>query len=178
MELHTDGLVLRPWRLDDAPAVTAACQDPEIARWLPVIPTPYEEEHARAFLEQTARSRENGESYGFAVLDAESGALLGSIAIGLLPFHCGRIGYWVAREARGRGVATTALKALCRWAVDELELKRLDLLTDPDNLASQRVAEKAGFQREGIMRSSLEYQDGRRRDSVLFSLLPDELRGP
>ena len=177
MELRADGLILRPWLLEDAPAVTAACQDPEIARWIPVIPVPYEEQHARAFLEQSARSRENGESYGFAVLDAETGALLGAIGIGLLPFRCGRIGYWVAREARGRGVGTTALKALCSWAVNELGLKRLDLLTDPDNLASQRVAEKAGFQREGIMRSSLEYQDGRRRDSVLFSLLPDELRG-
>jgi RimJ/RimL family protein N-acetyltransferase len=177
MELRADGLLLRPWRLEDAPAVTAACQDPEIARWIPVIPVPYEEEHARVFLEQSARSWANGESYGFAVLEAETGALLGAIAIGLMPFHSGRIGYWVAHEARGRGVATTALNTLCRWAVDELGLMRLDLLTDPDNLASQRVAEKAGFQREGIMRSMLEYADGRRRDSMLFSLLPDELRG-
>jgi RimJ/RimL family protein N-acetyltransferase len=49
-------------------------------------------------------------------------------------------------------------------------------MTDPDNLASQGVAEKAGFQREAVLRSNLEYRDGSRRDSVLFSLLPDELR--
>jgi RimJ/RimL family protein N-acetyltransferase len=178
MELRTDGLVLRPWRLDDGPAITAACQDPEIARWLPVIPVPYEEHHARAFLEQSIRNRESGESYGFAVVDATGGELVGSIAIVIQPFRCGRIGYWVAHDARGRGVATAALKALCRWAVDDLGLARLDLLTDPENVASQRVAEKAGFQREGIMRSSLEYQDGRRRDSILFSLLADELGSP
>ena len=68
-----------------------------------------------------------------------------------------------------------ALKTLCRCAVDTLDFKRVELLTDPENLASQRVAEKAGFQREGVLRSSLEYRDGRRRDSILFSALPDEL---
>jgi RimJ/RimL family protein N-acetyltransferase len=174
MELRSDGLVLRPWRLEDAPAVTAACQDPEIARWIPLIPTPYGEEDARAFLEHIVASED---SYGFAVLDSETGELAGSIAIRLLRFSTGHIGYWVAREARGRGVATTALQTLCRWAVDELGLKRLELVTDPENVASQRVAEKAGFRREGVMRSALEYQDGRRRDSVLFSLLPEELGG-
>jgi RimJ/RimL family protein N-acetyltransferase len=175
MELRTDALVLRPWRLDDAAAVTAACQDREIARWIPLIPIPYKEKHARAFLEDSVRRFETGEGYGFAVLDAETGALAGSIGIKVQPFSSGHIGYWVAREARGRGVATTALRTLSRWAVQELGLKRLELVTDPENLASQRVAENAGFRREGIMRSALEYQDGRRTDSVLFSLLPGEL---
>jgi RimJ/RimL family protein N-acetyltransferase len=90
-------------------------------------------------------------------------------------FGIGHFGYWIARDARGRGVATEALKALCVWGVDTLALKRLELLTDPENTASQRVAEKAGFQREGILRSSLEYRDGTRRDSVIFSLLPQEM---
>jgi RimJ/RimL family protein N-acetyltransferase len=172
VEIPEDGVLLRPWRLDDAPAITAACQDPEIARWIPLIPTPYTEQDARDFLEHIVASED---SYGFAVVDADSAKLVGSVAIRLQRFSTGHIGYWVAREARGRGVATIALNALCRWAVDELDLKRLELVTDPENLASQRVAEKAGFQREGIMRSALEYQDGRRRDSVLFSLLPEEL---
>jgi RimJ/RimL family protein N-acetyltransferase len=48
-------------------------------------------------------------------------------------------------------------------------------MTDPENIASQRVAEKAGFRREGILRSALEYRDGSRSDSVVFSLLPEEL---
>ena len=76
-------------------------------------------------------------------------------------FSIGHFGYWVAGEARGRGVATEALRALCRWAVETLDVKRLELMTDPENIASQRVAEKAGFQREGLLRSSLEYREGR-----------------
>ena len=86
------------------------------------------------------------------------------------------IGYWVAAHARGQGTCTRALRLLSRIALDELELQRLDLVTDPDNVASQRVAEKVGFRREGVLRSHLRHPDGRIRDSVMFSLLPGELR--
>jgi RimJ/RimL family protein N-acetyltransferase len=174
MEIRGDGIALRPWREDDLADLTAACQDAEIARWLPVIASPYTEEDGRAYLEQARLNWELGDAYNFAVVD-ESGRLLGSIAIRILRFSVGHIGYWMTAEARGRGVATEALRTICRWAVDELHLGRLELATDPENHASQRVAEKAGFQREGIMRSALEYRDGSRRDSVFFSLLPEEL---
>jgi RimJ/RimL family protein N-acetyltransferase len=90
--------------------------------------------------------------------------------------HRGTIGYWVAAHARGQGTCTRALRLLSSFAVDELELQRLDLVTDPDNVASQRVAEKVGFRREGVLRSHLRHPDGRIRDSVMFSLLPGELR--
>jgi len=176
MEIRADGIILRPWRDDDLEALTAACQDAEIARWLPMVPSPYSEEDGRAYLEQARLHWELGDAYNFAVVD-ESRRLLGSIAIRILRFNVGHIGYWMSAEARGRGIATQALKTLCRWAVDELRLGRLELATDSDNHASQRVAAKAGFQREGVMRSALENRDGSRRDSVFFSLLPEELRG-
>jgi ribosomal-protein-alanine N-acetyltransferase len=87
----------------------------------------------------------------------------------------GRIGYWCVREARGWGITTHALRILCGHAFKELALKRLELIIDPDNLASQRVAQGAGFEREGVLRSHVIHLDGRRRDSVMFSLLPGEL---
>jgi RimJ/RimL family protein N-acetyltransferase len=87
----------------------------------------------------------------------------------------GHIGYWMTAEARGRGLTTAALRALSRWGIEDLGLGRVELVTDPENIASQRVAEKAGFQREGILRSMLLSRDGSRRDGVMFSLLPDEL---
>ena len=68
------------------------------------------------------------------------------------------------------------MRSLCRWGLGDLELQRLELITEPDNVASQRVAEKVGFQREGVLRSHLMHGDGRLRDSVMFSLLPGELR--
>src|SRR6266571_1960688 len=177
MELRTDGLLLRPWRMDDAPELAAACDDPEIARWIPGIPSPYTEEDAREFLELTLGHWDAGEAYNFVILDAESGAILGSVGMRAQRMRVGHFGYWVARDARDRGIATKALTALCRWAVDELGIERLELVTDPMNTASQRVAEKINFQHENVLRSSLEYPDGRRRDSLMFSLLPEELGG-
>jgi RimJ/RimL family protein N-acetyltransferase len=81
----------------------------------------------------------------------------------------------VAAEARGRGVCTSALRLVSRMALDDLDVQRMELITDPDNVASQRVAEKVGYRREGILRAHLRHPDGRIRDSVMFSLLPGEL---
>jgi RimJ/RimL family protein N-acetyltransferase len=86
------------------------------------------------------------------------------------------MGYWIAAPDRGHGVCSRALRLLSRHALDDLEVQRVDLITDPDNIASQRVAEKVGFQREGVLRAHLRHPDGRVRDSVMFSLLPGELR--
>jgi RimJ/RimL family protein N-acetyltransferase len=173
MEVPGEGVVLRPWRLEDVPAVTAACQDPEIARWLMFVPDPYTEADARFYVEDCLASSD--ERKPFAVTDAETGVVIGSIDMRINRMQTGHVGYWLAAEARGRGLTTAALRALSRWAIEELGLGRVELVTDPDNFASQRVAEKAGFQREGILRSILLNRDGSRRDGVMFSLLPGDL---
>ena len=169
MELCDDDLVLRPFTLDDVPAITRACQDPEIQRWIPVIPRPYTEADARTFV-----TAEHPGTHEFAI--TVGGELVGSIGMRVNTFGGGHIGYWCAREARGRGLTPRALRLVCRFGIEELGLGRLELVTDPDNTASQRVAEKVGFTREGILRSHVLHPDGRRRDSVMFSLLPGELR--
>ena len=171
MELHGEGLLLRPWAESDVSAIVAACQDPEIPRWIPVIPRPYTEEDALRFVRGDWRANPG---HQFAV--TEDGNVVGSIGMTVNTENgVGHIGYWCAKEARGRGVTTRALRTVCRWGIDELGLGRLELITDPDNHASQRVAEKVGFRREGVLRSHLLHRDGRRRDSVMFSLLPGEL---
>ena len=170
MELRDELIILRAWREDDAPAVYEACQDAEIQHWIPVIPRPYTEQDARAFV---TGALDFG-PYQFAV--EENGRLVGSIGMRVNEqTRNGHIGYWCAQSARGRGITTRALYLLCRYAFDELALERLELITDPENHASQRVAGKVGFQREGILRSHLPHPNGRRRDSVMFSLLPGEL---
>lgn len=171
MELRDGDLVLRPWAEDDVPALVEACNDPEITRWIPLIPVPYTEADAFAFVRGEARPELD---HSFAVTEAAS--VVGSIGMSLNSHgYRGHIGYWVAAPARGRGVCSRALRVLCAWALGELRLQRLELITDPDNLASQRCAEKVGFRREGVMRAHLRHPDGRIRDSVLFSLLPGEL---
>jgi RimJ/RimL family protein N-acetyltransferase len=110
-----------------------------------------------------------------AITDAVTGDVVGSIEMRINRLLTGHVGYWVAAEPRGRGVAPDALRALSRWAFEELGVGRVELVTDPENVASQRVAEKAGFQREAVLRSILICRDGSRRDGVMFSLLPGEL---
>jgi RimJ/RimL family protein N-acetyltransferase len=175
-ELGDGSLVLRPWRPEDVPRVAEICRDSEIARWTRV-PSPYTEEHARAWIEQTVRDWDarRGEA-AFAVEDAAGGPVLAAIGLRLLHEEYGvrgSVGYWVAAEARGRGVATGALRLVSRWGLRELGLPRVELVTDPDNVASQRVAEKAGFRREGVLRGYLQMAEGR-RDCVIFSVLADD----
>jgi len=173
MELRDGNLLLRPMGDGDAAAVRDACQDPEIPRWIPVIPSPYTLEDATEFTAAAKRNWAEGTTRNLAIIDTAADELLGSISVRL--GEIGAIGYWVKREARGRGVASRALMLLSRWALTEGGVERLQLTTHPDNIASQRVAENAGFQYEGALRSHLRYRDGRRRDSFLFSLLPSDL---
>lgn len=166
MTLEDELVRLRPYEKGDVPAIVAACQDPEIPRWTSV-PSPYTEADALQWLE-------SDEEETFAIVDRRTGELLGSIGVRSLGGGIGEAGYWVKREARGRGVATRALSLLSRWALGEKELGRFQVRADVENEASQRVAEKAGFVREGVLRSSLELK-GERRDVVMYSLVREDL---
>lgn len=171
MDLRDGDVQLRAWTLDDVPALVAACNDDEIQRWLPMIPSPYTEDDARAFV---GGKVPDAGRHQFAV--TESGRVVGAIGLDVTEsIRQGTIGYWCAREARGRGLMTRALRLLSEHAFEDIGLERLQLFTDPDNHASQRVAEKVGYQREGVVRSHLPQRDGTRRDSIAFSLLPGEL---
>lgn len=175
MELNDGVIVLRPPEDDDAEPVRAACQDAEILRWLPLLPQPYTLESAREFI-AWARDRNAAGDRQLLIVDASGGELLGAIGIAVnARMKNGLIGYWVAASARRRGVASRALRLVAEWALVDAGLGRLELFTDPENVASQRVAEKVGFRREAVLRDHIEHRDGRRRDSVMFSLLPGEL---
>jgi RimJ/RimL family protein N-acetyltransferase len=176
-----DGVVvLRPWREDDAPAIVAAIDgDPEIAVWLDAVPQPYSLADAHAYVAQCRRSWADGIGARFAILDARDGSIAGSIGARFSdPVQAvTEVGYWVAREARGRGLATRALRLLARWLVDEVGVARVQLQADLRNEPSRRVAENAGFTREGVLRSArFNARRGERVDFVMYSLLPGELR--
>jgi RimJ/RimL family protein N-acetyltransferase/nitrite reductase/ring-hydroxylating ferredoxin subunit len=173
----SDGVIsLRPFRADDALDITAACQDPAVQRWIPVIPVPYTEANARRFILIALQSWHDGTGYEFAIVDAASDRYIGSIGLNLGPNprrHA--IGYLVAPEARGRGVATRAVRLIARWAFESLPIERLALWTLPGNVASQAVAEKAGFRYEGLVRNWESDRDDRPVDAVMFSMTPEDL---
>jgi RimJ/RimL family protein N-acetyltransferase len=176
----SDGVVaLRFFVEDDVPAIATACAEPEIARWLDQVPQPYSEDDARAYVELCETAWSEGTMSTFAITEAETGELLGSIGVRhLAGLNQGtsEVGYWVKRDARGGGVATRALRLVASWALAQPGVKRLQLRADTENEASWRVAEKAGFRREGVLRAA-RYNPrlGRRSDFALYSLLPGEL---
>ncbi len=168
----TDGVTaLRPWRDSDIAAIVAACQDPEIGRWTRV-PTPYGENDARAYLLQRYDSIHAGSSAPFAIVEPGDGRLLGSVALMRPAWEHQRaeVGYWLAPEGRGQGHATRAVRLICEWGFSALSLERIELLAATGNAPSQRVAERAGFVREGVLRSYIRNGDVR-HDMVAFGLL-------
>jgi RimJ/RimL family protein N-acetyltransferase len=174
----SDGVVvLRPWADSDVPAIAVACGDPEIAHWIDDIPAPYSRADARAYVAASQRGWKDGALWSFAVCDAETGDVLGSCGIGWQdqPHAVAEVGYWVRSEGRRRGIATRAVRLAAGWAFEACGVQRLQLRADVLNAASQRVAERAGFRREGVLRS-IRYsrRQQRRVDFVIFSLLRDE----
>ena len=165
---------LRPWQDGELDVMVAICRDHDVARFTRV-PDPYSEADARAWIDAQPGRLEAGDGVTFAITSS-GGAPLGSIGLRIDPGDrdIAEAGYMVAPAARGRGIATTALRLASHWAVRDLGVARVHLTTHVDNPASQRVAERAGFRREGVLRSWEEIR-GERVDLVMFSLVGSDL---
>lgn len=177
--LSNGSVALRPFQVTDVPALARACRDPAIVRYAVAIASRDLDWDARTWLTGVEASRRAGLRLELAVVSCESGELLGSIALSNIVREHRRamVSFWVVPEARGQGVAARTLRLLAGWAFESLALAlaRLELFVEPENVASQRVAERCGFVREGLLRSRF-VSHGQRRDSVVFGLLAGELR--
>ena len=151
--LRDGDLILRPPAPEDAEAVTAACQDPEIQRWT-LVPSPYRREHAEEWLAAAPGRARDGEAVALLAFEGD-GRLAGSFSLMELDLErgYGEIGYWVAPWARGRGVATRSVRLLHEWAAGELGLRRIEILPDAANAPSRRVAERCGYVATGELRA-------------------------
>jgi RimJ/RimL family protein N-acetyltransferase len=167
----TDGVVvLRAVRESDVPAIVEACRDPEVKRFTSSIPDPYEEADARRWIAHHRDDEVHGIEMNFAIADAgDETRLCGVTGLHDIVWKSRRAatGYWIAPWARGAGRATRATALVADWALRDVGLVRVELIADVDNPASQRVAEKAGFQREGVLRRHT-VMAGASRDCVIF----------
>lgn len=168
----SDGvIILRTLDESDLGALERAARDAEILSWFDL--------HARSSADYLAAKREawaEGTGASFAICDATRPApCLGQVFVERDDDGRGSVGYWLLEDARGRGRATRALRLMASWALTEMRLGRLQLHTDPENVASQRVAERAGFTREGVLRAYDGRKDGTRADALVYSLLPRDL---
>lgn len=178
VELATDRLLLRAHRAEDAPDVALACADEIAQRWLP-LPNPYTEADALAWCTRFARGfRTSGEGIEWAAIRRSDDRLIGSFGLKRTDWRARstEIGYWVAPWARGAGLAGEAVLGIARWLFEAQGFERLALRAANGNVASQRVAEKAGFTREGIARNA-GFTNAGRVDLVVFSLIPADIDG-
>jgi RimJ/RimL family protein N-acetyltransferase len=179
VSLTTDRLILRPFGPDDVEAVRAACQDPEIPRWT-TVPSPYTRGHAHEFVTRTCPDGWRLDTlYNFAVTTREEGHLVGAMGLVRLAElntaeRQAELGYWTAKEQRGRGLTAEAAGAVVRWAFEELGVERLEWYAEAGNTGSRAVALKTGFRMEGTMRGKIVHQ-GTRRDAWVGALLPSDL---
>jgi RimJ/RimL family protein N-acetyltransferase len=154
-----------------AEAVAELCRDPAVLRFTRV-PDPLPPGFVQMWLDRYEVARADGTREAFAIVDAD-GTFLG---LALSPeidreAQEAELGYITAPAARGRGIASAALRLLSDWAFDELGMLRLVLYISVENEASKRVAERAGYVREGVLRSAY-VKPGVREDTELWSRLP------
>ncbi len=162
-------MVLRQFTDDDVHLAVAFGVDPYIPLigTLPARPTAQE---ALDWVRRQQDRRAEGRGLPFVIADAETDDAIGAISLWLESLRAGRamVGYAVAPAHRGRGIAAKALRALTTFAWTIPALHRIELYIEPWNSGSIRVAEAAGYQREGLLRSHQEI-GGTRRDMLLYA---------
>jgi ribosomal-protein-alanine N-acetyltransferase len=164
-----DGVVaLRGVADRDLEAVGRVFGDPAWIRWFG--PGHSADEH----IARVQKDWGEGSEIWFAICDAGGDEYLGEVAVRPEAYSRAIVEYWLVAEGRGGGRATRAVRLASAWALGPGGIARLQLWTEPENLASQRVAERSGYRREGVLRKYDEI-GGRRVDSVMYSLLPEDL---
>lgn len=167
--LKSDRLLLRQFRASDAAQIVELCQDPDTPRFT-MMPAAMTERDARIWVEQGLEWWPRGVAR-FAVTIPPSDECVGQIGIQFdHPLRRAEAFYWIDRRIRGKGVASEGLNLVTGWAFQEHEIVRVQLVTHQDNTASQKVAERCGFVREGVLRSWEPVKD-EQPDVVMWSRL-------
>lgn len=178
LELTEGSFLIRPFREADAGLLYEAVRESvsEVSPWLPWCHQNYSIEESREFIGSRELAAQGGEWYSFGIFEKHDDALLGGVGLNFINHvhQMANLGYWVRTSATGRGIATMATRLAARFGFEELGLQRIEIVAAVGNVPSQRVAEKAGAKREGVLRKRLLIR-GESLDAVLFSLVPEDL---
>jgi RimJ/RimL family protein N-acetyltransferase len=165
-------MILRPSTEQDVAAIRAVYSEPDIRHWMGWDgEPPPDDAEARANIERAAASWREGSWAVFRIAERATDHVVGGVNLRFAGNETAEVSYFLRESARGRGLATRAVLLVSRWAFDELGIERIELRAHPENEASRRVAERAGFVLEGTERASRAWPDGTRFDSLVFSRL-------
>jgi [ribosomal protein S5]-alanine N-acetyltransferase len=174
--LETPRLILRPWTLEDLPAFERISNDPDVADFTASFVYPQPEGWAKDRLERKMGMQGTG-AYSFVVIWQETLEIVADVNIGLDPKRArAELGYMCARDWRGQGIVPEAVRALNAWAFATLELNRIQACHFPRNPASGRVLEKAGLQREGVLRGYI-LKNGVSEDVIMYGIIRADQTG-
>ena len=175
------GVVLRRHQQSDVDRMVDGAADPVLQRWLGHFPQPYGREHAEQFIAASLERQARGEGLDWTLADPDTDELIGNLGL----FNAGHgseaeVGYWLHPSARGRGVATEAVRLALRHAflppeVGGLGLGRVRAVAAVGNDTSQRVLERAGMTRQGQERRVCRLAGGVMGDGIVFDVLAEEL---
>ena len=169
--LLTPRLKLRPLTMRDEKDMYRYASDPAVSRYV-LWDTHESPRQTRAHLRAAIRQYRAGDPASFAIERRSDGRLIGTI--GFMWINCDHrsteVGYSLARDCWNQGYATEALTAVLHFGFAKLRLNRIEAQHDVDNVASGRVMEKCGMQREGILRNRV-YNKGRFCDVALYAIL-------
>jgi ribosomal-protein-serine acetyltransferase len=177
----SDGrITIRPYRSDDTGALFEAVRESvdQISPWLDWCHANYSRSESEAWVSSREAAWRRGEDYSFVIVDPTTHIFLGGCGLNDINKTHGfaNLGYWVRSSWTRRGVATAAARLVARFGFQQRGLKRIEIVAAVDNMASQRVAEKVGAHREGVLRRRLMIH-GELQDAVLYSLIPPDLDG-
>lgn len=178
IRLVEGSVVLTPLREADAPALLDLARESreDIYPWMRWTDGFHSLDGAIAKIAEWLGEWNRQQGYAFAAWDAGSGAMIGGGSLGQFNAKnrfC-NLAYWVRTSARGRGIGPTITRGLSRFGFEQLGLLRIEILMEPENTASRRVAEKSGAQREGILRNRILNLTGP-KTALLYSLIPSDL---
>jgi ribosomal-protein-serine acetyltransferase len=177
LQLADGFLLLRPHERGDVGQRLAAIKESivDVSQWMHWENPEYSTAKALKWIDDCSQKWDEGISYQFAIIDARDAAYLGGCGIDRIDAddRVGNLSYWVRSSRVRHGIASKAVNLLSRFGFQELKLNRIEILAATDNIASQRVAEKIGARREGILRNSL-FLQGQAHDGVMFSLIPGD----
>jgi len=174
-------LTLRPSQESDIESIYQACQDPLISHFT-TVPANYTLEHAQSFVRQLDPEGLQSKREIRFIIESNQGATPG--LAGVISFHSpnfnnkvAEIGYWIAKEHRGKSIGTTAVKVLTNFGFETMGWNRIEAMIDHDNEASKKVVTRAGYEHEGLLRQRVIRANGDVIDMDLFAVLQKNWQG-